>query len=126
MTQGRGSIVVLLVEDDPVISLDTSLTLQNLGADRVEAAFTLEEAAAVLDRETPTLAVLDIDLRGATTFALAQRLVTAGVRCVFTTGHGAEMPIPAELQDMPIISKPYDPVQLRAILQQYIQGRAEL
>lgn len=121
MASNRGA-VVLLVEDDPVISLDTSMTLEEIGAHRVETAFTLDEAMAALDRETPILAVMDVNLRGVTSFSLAERLVGLGVPCVFTTGHGAELQIPAHLNGVPIIGKPYDLDQLRRILGPYLTG----
>jgi hypothetical protein len=41
---------------------------------------------------------------------------------VFTTGHGAELPIPANLQDAPVIGKPYDPMQLRTTLRRYLHN----
>jgi CheY-like chemotaxis protein len=126
MGMGRGNRdgLVLLVEDDPIISLDTSMSLQELGAGKVEAAFTLEEASAALDRASPTLVVMDIDLRGVITFPLAERLAAMGIPFVFTTGHGAELPIPPALQGAPVIGKPYDPEQLRLVLAPYLSGPA--
>jgi CheY-like chemotaxis protein len=125
MTKGRSLAVVLLVEDDPVISLDTSMTLQDMGVARVEAAFTVEEADAAIEREKPNLALMDIDLRGVTSFALAERLVALGVPCVFTTGHGEELPVPPSLRGTLVITKPYDPSQLRTILQPYLNPPAD-
>ncbi|WP_084506337.1 response regulator [Geminicoccus roseus] len=125
MAEGRSSAVVLLVEDDPVISLDTSMTLQDMGVARVDATFTLEEADAAINRETPSLALMDIDLRGVTSFALAERLVALGVPCVFTTGHGQELPVPPSLKGTLVITKPYDPAQLRTILRPYLHPPAD-
>ena len=124
MVRGDKSNVVLLVEDDPITSLDTSMSLHNLGVEQVEAAFTLEEASTVLDRTSPTLVVMDIDLRGVITFPLAERLAAMGIPFVFTTGHGAELPIPPALQGAPVIGKPYDPEQLRLVLAPYLSGPA--
>jgi CheY-like chemotaxis protein len=115
-----GRVDVLLVEDDPIIAFDTSLTLEDLGAGEVERAETLDAAFAVLERGNPSLVVMDIDLRGTVSFALAERLMQQGIPFVFTTGHGAELPIPSELRHAPVLGKPYDPEQLRRILSPYL------
>ena len=121
MTEKRPAIV-LLVEDDPVISLDTSMILQQLGAEEVAMAASLEEADAAIERQLPVLAVMDIDLHGSTSLALAQRLRELGVPCVFTTGHSAGMPLPETLRDVPIVHKPYDLAELKEALAPYLPG----
>jgi CheY-like chemotaxis protein len=120
MMRGSEELIVLLVEDDPIISLDTSMTLRSLGADRVDVALTLEEAQALVGQQVPGVAVMDIELRDGKSFALADWLRRQGTACVFTTGHGAELPIPADLQDLPIVAKPYDPEQLRVVLAPFL------
>ncbi|WP_159716287.1 response regulator [Geminicoccus flavidas] len=124
MTLGSAELVILLVEDDPIILLDTSMTLHRLGAGRVDAALTLAEAEAFVNRQRPTVAVMDIELRDGTSFLLADRLQREGTACVFTTGHGAELPIPPDLKDLPIIAKPYDPEQLLLVLKPYLDREA--
>jgi CheY-like chemotaxis protein len=115
------STAVLLVEDDPVIALDTSMTLKALGLTQVEIAATLEEAFAALERVTPHLVVMDIDLRGIMSFGLAEHLARQKIPFVFTTGYGEELPLPAEFLGRPVVGKPYDLEELRVALAPYLQ-----
>ena len=121
--------MVLLVEDDPVIALDTSMVLKQLGAAHVEMALSLDEAVSAINGRTPILALMDIDLRGATSFALAERLRDQGVPCVFTTGHSIGLEVPSGLEDATIIQKPYDLIELKEVLEPYLaramDGRCE-
>jgi len=52
--------------------------------------------------------VLNIDLRGATTFKLAERLMRDGVRFVFETGYDGAV-IPRRFRDVVRCEKPIDP-----------------
>ena len=113
--------VVLLVEDDPVIALDTSMTLQSIGATVVEMATTLDEAQKLLDKIKPQIVVLDIDLRGVMSFTLAERLVQDSIPFIFTTGYGSELTLPPAFRDRPVVGKPYDVEELRQALLPHLE-----
>jgi len=86
---------VLLAEDETIVAMDLKDLLQRLGCVVSGPARTLKEAEALAARESGRLdvALLDVNLRGATTIALARTLTRAGVACIFVTGYSA---LPAE------------------------------
>jgi DNA-binding LytR/AlgR family response regulator len=51
--------------------------------------------------------VLDINLQGEVSFAVARRVAAAGIPFVFATGY-EEGVLPADLQQAPVWKKPFD------------------
>lgn len=106
---------VLLLEDDPVIALDTAMMLEALGAVRVETALDLEEAAIALDRRLPVFAVLNVGLGGQDSLPVAGRLAQANIPFAFTTGRGHDLHLPDSFAHVPVVEKPYTIEQFRGI-----------
>ena len=104
---GRLSGVVLLVEDNMIIALDAEDMLLSLGADRVIVASTAADALHLLESETPSFALLDVNLGLHTSFAIAARLREMGVRHMFATGYGNGINYPPEHRSTLAITKPY-------------------
>jgi len=105
---------VLLLEDDPLIALDAEDMLVRLGAGAVHVAFTLADAAQVLEREAIDLAVLDIRIGDGRSDALALALLERGVSFIFTSGYGTVPDLPERLRQVPTVGKPYSEETLRA------------
>ena len=101
---------ILIVEDEPIIGLVLEDYLRERGANTLLAE-TLEAACAALAATSFDLAILDVNIHGRTSYDLAQKLLERGTSVLFATGYGNAMH-PAELADVPTISKPY---QLRAL-----------
>lgn len=78
---------VLVVEDEYFIADDFAQALDRAGAIVVGPASTDKEAFALLDREDPDIAILDINLRGDMSFAIADELAKRGLPFVFATGY---------------------------------------
>ena len=98
---------VLVVEDSMIIALDAEEMLATLGAEKVLTANDVKEAMRLLDAETPTFALLDVNLGFEMSYPIADRLRRAGVPYVFTTGYGDELKLPTTHQDCPVVKKPY-------------------
>lgn len=98
---------VLMIEDSLIIAMDAEDILTELGAARVIAAATVRQALSELDRNVPTLALLDINLGDHTSLPIAERLKAMGVPFAFATGYGDQMALPPEMGDAPILQKPY-------------------
>jgi DNA-binding response OmpR family regulator len=77
------------------------------GAEIAGTAVTVAEAKALLGRD-PTLAVLDINLAGETSFSVAERLAERGVPVLFATGYDAAGLVPEHLKAVPTLQKPID------------------
>jgi light-regulated signal transduction histidine kinase (bacteriophytochrome)/CheY-like chemotaxis protein len=107
----------LLVEDNYLVSLDTARVLKAVGYERVETAQNVSEAFAKLDRFTPTIAVLDINLsQGRTSEPVALELIARGTPFVFVSGYGDTTQLDKSFAKSPVLKKPLDESELREML----------
>ncbi len=97
----------LLVEDSLIISLDAEDILARLGIESVIVHATAQGALDYLAAETPSLAVLDINLGDRTSFPIADQLLAADVPFLFASGYGEQASLPVEHRSRPVIQKPY-------------------
>ena len=98
---------VLLVEDSLIIALDAEDIATRLGAETVTTVATVEGALDAIERHTPGVAMLDINLGDRNSFAIADRLMTLGVPFVFATGYGEQALLPADHRGRSVVQKPY-------------------
>ena len=103
---------ILVVEDEYFIADDMAKALEKLGAEVVGPAADQEKALALLSSaELIDAAVLDINLRGATVFPIADILIEQGVPFVFATGY-APASVPPVYAGIPRWEKPFNPGDL--------------
>ncbi|PJJ85641.1 response regulator receiver domain-containing protein [Brevirhabdus pacifica] len=102
----------MVVEDDVVIALDTSDLLESMGAGKVHCASTVHQARQIMEKADIGYAVLDVNLRGETSAALAHSLRAARVPYVLASGEGDGSQIDG-YPDSVIVAKPYDVSTLR-------------
>ena len=108
---------VLIVEDEPLIALDTKQIIENAGAARVYVARTMPEACIVLqETQDIDIALLDISLGPEPSFPLAESLLADGISFVFSTGYTNDARIPDHLATVPLLKKPYAAADLIAAL----------
>jgi CheY-like chemotaxis protein len=118
VSEGRALLAgksVLLVEDEPLILMDSEAMLKSLGAAKVSLARNVAEGLQALDNERPSLAILDYRLKGENSLPLARRLAELGVRFGFLTGYEGDG-IPREFRDRPLLAKPFTAAQLLGLL----------
>ncbi len=108
---------VLLVEDSLIVAMDAEDILYLLGASRVAAAATIRSAQEELDREQFDLAILDINLGDHSSLPFAENLARRGIPFLFATGYGDQSRLPAELENVPIVQKPYRPESIASALE---------
>ena len=99
--------LVLAVEDNVLIALDVEDVLIGLGAERVVIASNVTEALRLIDLETPSFALLDVNLGREFSWPIATRLRSLGVHHVFATGYGDGIDYPIEHRRTAVITKPY-------------------
>ncbi|WGH77755.1 response regulator [Jannaschia ovalis] len=75
---------ILIVEDEALLAMEVSMTLEDHGADIVGPYSSVSSALA--DCDAADAAVLDVDLCGEPVFPLADRLKEQGVPFIFHTG----------------------------------------
>lgn len=103
----RLSGTVLLVEDNIIIAYDAEEMLLSLGAARVAIASNVVEALHLIETETPSFALLDVNLGSDLSWPVATRLRELGIRHIFATGYGSGISYPLEHRSTPVIIKPY-------------------
>jgi DNA-binding LytR/AlgR family response regulator len=107
---------VLVVEDEYFIAEELAAALVSLGASILGPAATIERALDLLDSgQRCDLAVLDINLKGESSFELARILTVRGVPYVFATGYD-EAAVPPGHEHVPRWEKPFDTQALAAAL----------
>ncbi len=95
---------VLILEDEPLLSFDLELRLQDLGA-TVLTAFNTFEAIGHIADENLSMAVLDIALKDETCELICDHLWALGIPFVFYTGLSAG-PTLERWPHVPVILKP--------------------
>lgn len=97
---------VLVVEDDYYIAYDTAAALRGAGAEVLGPMPREEATLELLETETPTAAVVDLNLGGGgPQFGVAHALRHRGIPFVFLTGYDPDM-IPEDLADIRRLQKP--------------------
>jgi CheY-like chemotaxis protein len=112
---------VLIIEDETLIALLLEDMLTELGCTILGSASTVETAIEMLDRALPAVAVLDINLNGEKSYAVAQTLADRGVKFIFSTGY-ADGRLEAPWQDRPVLQKPFGQKQLAETLDAALKG----
>jgi len=107
---------VLLVEDSPIIAMNTEELLREIGVGEVRVAGSVVQALGHLDAMRFDLALLDLNLGDETSLPIALRLTEEGVPIVFVTGFGDDLELPEQLRGTPVLKKPYNYSDLEAIL----------
>ncbi len=105
--------VAIVVEDNFVIAEGVAHQLKGLGFERTETFSTQEAALDFVERETPSFALLDVNLgHGKTSFHIAELLLDRNVPIVFLTGYG-DLPSQApRLNKQIVLTKPVDNLEL--------------
>jgi PAS domain S-box-containing protein len=106
---------ILVVEDEPLVAMDLEAELGAMGMEVVGPASTVAAAEQLIERGTFDLALLDANLHGHSTDAIAAALARAGIPFAFATGYGPEA-LPEAFRQVPILAKPFDASRLAATL----------
>jgi DNA-binding response OmpR family regulator len=97
---------ILIVEDEPLISMMLEDFLVSLGHNVAGVCETLDEALEAVDSRTFDLAILDVNLKGDNVWPVATRLRERGIPFVLASGGHVDPP-PRDFAAAPMIDKPY-------------------
>jgi len=112
---------VLIVEDDPFLSLDLEEMIAEAGALVVGRAPSIEAALDLLDKIRPDAALLDLNLRGDRATPVALALKSAGIPFCLTSGYSRSQIDEPLLDDVPLVAKPVQPKLLIAALRKLLK-----
>ena len=97
---------ILIVEDEPLISMMLEDFLDSLGHNIVGTCESVPDALARVEEGGFEVAILDVNLKGERIWPVADRLIEMGVPYILATGGHIEPP-PAAHASAPVLSKPF-------------------
>ncbi len=116
---------VLVVEDEPLLSMDIEASLLETGCEVVGPAGTLAKAKQLIASGGFDAALLDANLAGQSVEELAIALTQRNVPFAFVTGYGREA-LPRGFQEAVLLGKPFSKVQLRSAVQALLYRDADV
>jgi two-component sensor histidine kinase len=104
---------ILVIEDEPLVSMDIESNLTNAGCEIVGPAATLDRAKSLVESEDFDAALVDVNLKGQPVDELATLLTKKNRPFAFVTGYGREA-LPSGFRGAVILGKPFSADQLLA------------
>lgn len=111
----------LVIEDEALIAMLVEDMLDELGFEVACVATCLHDALQAC-ASTFDVALVDVNLRGETSFPAAQLLRSRGTPFIFTTGYGTASLHKTDF-DVPVLQKPFGKHELEAALWKVIAQR---
>lgn len=110
---------VLVVEDEMMILMMIEDMLADLGCETVIAAATADRALELIDGQEFHAAMLDLNLKGQNSYAVADALIARGVPFVFSTGT-TDHNMRDGYRDCAVLRKPFSDEKLAEALTQLL------
>lgn len=98
---------ILVLDDEALIGMELEALLQEAGYRVAGPAVDVQESLALIEEERLDGAVLDLNLNGERSDAVADRLTALGIPFIYLTGH-ADAVIDERHRHAPVIPKPFD------------------
>jgi CheY-like chemotaxis protein len=114
---------VFVVEDETLVLFNLEDILDQLGCEIAGQAMRLEQAVNLAKSVGPVdVAILDVNIGGATVFPVAEILAERGIPMLFATGYGRDG-LPVEWQGHAVIVKPYSQQDVERALTPLLASR---
>lgn len=111
---------VLVIEDEFLVAMEAEDLLEEQGCDVLLTAATVGDALKRIEAGRPELVILDRNLDGERTSAVAEELNKCGIPFVVITGYVNGISDEPEMVRAPCIQKPWIPAELIARLKQVL------
>ena len=112
---------VLVVEDEMMIAMLIEDMLDEFGCKLVGPATNVPRALELIGKESIAVAVLDLNLDGKDTYAIADALQRKNVPFIFATGYGSTG-LRQEYGNRPVLQKPFQARDLSTALTEALNG----
>jgi CheY-like chemotaxis protein len=105
---------ILVIEDEPLIAMMLEAELESLGIHVIGPVANLKAALQLTESTDLDAALVDLNISGEYTTAVADKLHTRNIPFIFVSGYAA----PAGLlhRDVPFLRKPFTQTDLRLAL----------
>jgi len=111
--------IVLVVEDEPLIMLELEQMLSELGWHATHLASDIDRAAEVAQKEVLDLAILDVNVKGKTSFNVAHILEKRKIPIILATGYSTDV-LTDNYPRAVYLQKPYTKIDLARALDRII------
>lgn len=106
---------VLVVEDEMIIALGIEDLLDDLGFQLVGPAARVDAAVQLASQAALDVAILDVNIRGGTSYPVADVLAQRGIPFLFCSGYG-DWALEERYRDRPRLTKPFSAPDLASLL----------
>jgi CheY-like chemotaxis protein len=103
---------ILVVEDEIMIAMMLEEMLQDFGCSVVTLAPNIEKAVAAIRQHVFDGVLLDINIHGQKTIAVAEELVSRAIPFLLVTGYSGGDSDPPVMKSAPRLQKPFDEAAL--------------
>lgn len=115
---------ILVVEDSPLIAIVLQDMLQDMGCSVAGPTGNLANAAELAEREKLDAAIIDINIRGAKVFPVADLLAQRDIPFLLASGY-ADWTLPEHLRERPRLTKPYSADTVERALRKLLDSSAD-
>jgi PAS domain S-box-containing protein len=116
---------ILIIEDEPLLSMDMEASLAEVGCEVGGPAGTLAKAKQLIASSDYDAALLDANLAGESVDELAADLTQRNIPFAFVTGYGTEA-LPQGFREAIVLGKPFSKHQLRSVVQALLYRDADV
>lgn len=114
---------ILLAEDNKGIAFFYEALLTDLGHEIVATATTAAEAERLAASVDADVALFDIQLEGGSCYEAAIIALRRGIRLLFTSGYDEPPDVPADLTQVPHLTKPLRENDIKSALERLSSSR---
>jgi DNA-binding response OmpR family regulator len=114
---------ILVVEDENFLAMELTWIVEDAGYSVVGPERSVAETSKMLAWNKVDLALLDVNIGGEMVFPVSKMLDMLGVPFVFITSNSTL--VPAEYRHRPLMTKPFRPQALLALIQRVLVERAD-
>ncbi|WP_337266456.1 response regulator [Oryzifoliimicrobium ureilyticus] len=107
---------VLVLEDSLIIALETEDILRANGVGSIDIVNTHDQAMDAIRQKKYDFALLDVNLGEAMSFDFARHLAEQQVPFGFVSGYSDTQDFPEDLQNVPLLVKPFDEDTMQSFL----------
>jgi len=112
---------ILVVDDEPLVSMLVENWLVELGCEVVGPARSVEQGLDMAGSAALDGAILDVNLSGRNSYAVAEVLKQRGVPFAFATGDGSINAESSGFADPILLSKPFDFEGVKTVLDRLLE-----
>ncbi len=106
---------VLVVEDEMMLLWNMEAALAELGCTSIVTAASVDQALSIIQTQAFDIAILDVNLDGKPSYAIADALAVLGAPFIFATGYSTPA-LGGSYGNRPVLRKPYRDQELEEIL----------